>query len=159
MEPLLLGPRTASTPDRVIVDRLSYRFASPKRGDVIVFSTAQIPGIEFQKQSGEVVFFCKRLVGMPGERIRIVEGRVYANGRPLGESDHIPKIAYTQSAGAPSGDQKEGREFQVGPDEYFVLGDNSPNSYDSRYWGCVPASAIHGKVTMIYYPLTRAGRL
>jgi len=159
MEPTLLGSRSASTPDHVIVDRLSYRFGPPRRGDVIVFSASQIAGIRDQLGGEKEVFYMKRLVGLPGERIRIADGKLFANGKLLGESDGIPEITYTEPAGTPSSARRDGQEFLVGPDEYFALGDNSPNSYDSRYWGCVPASAVYGKVTMIYYPFSRAARL
>jgi signal peptidase I len=160
MEPTLIGSRSASTPDHVIVDRLSYRVSPPKRGDLIVFATSQISGIQHPADStGEEVFYIKRLVGLPGERIRIAGGKLFADGRLLGESDGIPVITYTDPVGAPATAKREGQDFVIGPDEYFALGDNSANSFDSRYWGCVPATAIYGKVTMIYYPFSRAGRL
>jgi signal peptidase I len=160
MEPTLIGSRSASTPDHVIADRLSYRISPPKRGDLIVFATSQIAGIHHPADStGEEVFYIKRLVGLPGERIRIADGKIFADGRLLGESDGIPVITYTDPVGVPATAKREGQDFVIGPDEYFALGDNSPNSFDSRYWGCVPSTAIYGKVTMIYYPFSRAGRL
>ena len=160
MEPTLIGSRSGSTPDHVIVDRFSYRISPPKRGDLIVFATSQISGIQHPADStGEEVFYFKRLVGLPGERIRIADGKLFADGRLLGESDGIPAITYTDPVGVPTTAKREGQDFVIGPDEYFALGDNSPNSFDSRYWGCVPAAAIYGKVTMIYYPFSRAGRL
>lgn len=158
MEPTLLGSRPASTPDHVIVDRLSYRFGSPRRGDLIVFSASQI-GVIRQSEGEEEVFFFKRLVGLPGERIRIADGKVFADGRLLGESDGIPPFIYTAPVGGPSLARRDGQDFVVGPNEYFALGDNSPKSYDSRHFGGVPASDVYGKVTMIYYPFSRAGRL
>lgn len=142
-----------------MVDRLSYRFSAPKRGDLIVFNTTQIPGIRHSDQSAGTEFYIKRLVGLPGERIRIADGKLYANGRLLGASDGIPAFPYTDPAGSTSAVKREGKDFVVGPNEYFALGDNSENSYDSRYWGCVPASSIFGKITLIYYPFSRAGRL
>lgn len=96
---------------------------------------------------------------MPGERIRIADGKVYADGRPLGESDGVPTLSYSENAGGGSTAEREGANFIVGPKEYFVLGDNSAQSYDSRYWGGVPASAVYGKITMIYYPFSRMQRV
>lgn len=160
MEPTLIGARSTSTPDHVIVDRFSYHFSLPRRGDLVVFATSQISGIRHQAEnSGEEVFYAKRLVGLPGEKLRIADGKLFADGRPLGEADGIPAIIYTDQIGMPGTAKQEGSDFVIGPDEYFVLGDNSPNSFDSRYWGCVPASAIYGKVTTIYYPFSRAGRI
>ncbi len=162
MEPTLLGSRYAATPDHVIADGLSYRFSSPRRGDLIVFATSLIPDIQSSSTGTEKeVFFIKRLVGLPGERIRIDQGRVYTDGRLLANEDGIPSsLVYTEASSLVSSSAKrDGDTFVVGPDEYFVLGDNSANSFDSRYWGGVPVSAIYGKVTMIYYPFSRAGRV
>lgn len=159
MQPTLLGGRDNRTADHVFADRLSYRFGSPKRGDLMVFGTSQIPMLAMSHPSGEEVYFVKRLVGMPGERIRIADGKVYADGRLLGEKDGIPPIAYSSDLVHPSWANQEGADFIVGPNEYFVLGDNPPHSNDSRYWGCVPASAVYGKITMIYYPFERMRRI
>ncbi|MCU0749461.1 MAG: signal peptidase I, partial [Akkermansiaceae bacterium] len=161
MEPTLLGSRSAKTPDHVIVDRLSYRFSKPERGDLIVFYVSRIPALrKTPGMTDENTYFVKRLVGLPGERIRFADGRVFADGRPLGEADGIPlSIRYVEPEGLPSSVRREGADFLIGPNEYFVLGDNTGNSYDSRYWGCVPASEIHGKATLIYYPFGRVGRL
>jgi signal peptidase I len=160
MEPTLIGSRSASTPDRVIADRLSYSISPPRRGDLIVFATSHISGIPHPADgTGEEVFYIKRIVGLPGERIRIADGKLYADGRLLGEPDGIPAIAYTDPVGAPVTAKREGRDFVIGPEEYFALGDNSATSFDSRYWGGVPAAAIYGKVTMIFYPFSRAGRI
>jgi signal peptidase I len=160
MEPTLIGARSASTPDHVIVDRIGYRLGSPQRGDLIVFATSGISGIQHPADSGgDEVFYTMRLVGLPGERIRIADGKLFADGRLLGESDGIPAIHYTEQCGVSSTAKREGQDFVIGPDEYFALGDNSPNSFDSRFWGSVPTSAIYGKVTLIYYPFSRAGRI
>ena len=157
MLPTLRGARDAEVPDQVLVDRLRYQFSEPQRGDVIVFTTADIPTIP-PGPSGEPVFYVKRLVGLPGERITIVDGKLYANGRVLDERDGIPPVAYTMPLGMSSTANKDGDAFLVGEREYFVLGDNSDNSFDSRYWGCVPETNLYGKVTLIYYPLDRLGR-
>lgn len=163
MEPTLLGSKAGATPDHVMVDLLGYRFEAPERGDLIVFSTSQIPRIPKYNQSGREVdqeeFFVKRLVGLPGERIRISGGRIYADGRLLDERDGIPPFNYIEPPGNALEERREGQDYGVGPGEYFVLGDNPPNSSDSRYWGNVPAGSILGKVTLIYYPFNRVGRL
>lgn len=159
MEPTLLGPKQHSPPDHLIADRLSYRFSDPRRGDLIVFPASKVPGLANSGLPEREAFFVVRIVGMPGERIRIADGKVSANGRLLGESDGIPPLSYSESAGGASTTKREGADFVVGPKEYFVLGDNSAQSYDSRHWGCVPASAVYGKISMIYYPFERMRRI
>lgn len=159
MEPTLLGSKAGSSPDHVMVDLLSYRLGAPQRGDLIVFATSQISGIRKDQSNEGEVFFTKRLVGLPGERIRIAGGKIYANGRLLDERDGIPPFNYIEPSRDSSDARMEGQDYRVGEGEYFVLGDNPPNSFDSRYWGNVPANSILGKVTLIYYPFKRAGRL
>lgn len=162
MEPTLRGTTLGSTPDHLIVDRMTYRFTAPKRGDIIAFDASKIPGIQQSTKFAGETFFLKRIVGLPGERIRIEDGRILADGRLLDGKDGIPPLSYLdyeENIYLPSFSKRDGQDHLVGPEEYFVLGDHSANSYDSRYWGCVPAHAIHGKATTIYYPLGRAGRI
>ncbi len=159
MEPTLRGSDSPTGADHVIVDRLGYRLNTPQRGDILVFSTSRITALhKLTGNSGEN-FFIQRLVGMPGETIRIADGKVFANGKPLGEADGIPPFNYQNPRGFPSAVMKEGVDFVIGADEYFVLGDNTSNSLDSRYWACVPGSSVLGKATLIYYPFTRVGRV
>jgi signal peptidase I len=148
MEPTLQGD-SKGNPDQVIVDRLSYRFGTPKRGDLAVFSTAGIAGIP------ETTSFVKRVVGLPGEKIEIRDGHVFADGHQLDEKDGIPAISYVVPVRTQS--STNGGQYVVPDGAYFVLGDNSRNSYDSRYWGSVPRANIYGRVSRIYYPLSRAG--
>lgn len=150
MQPTLQGASTG-VPDQVFVDRISYRFSEPRRGDLVVFRTAGIDGID----AG--AFFVKRLVGLPGERIEIGDGRVLANGRALSERDGIPALNYTAPRGLPKLNLDDSYSYAVASDGYFVLGDNSAHSYDSRYWGSVPRENIDGRVARIYYPFSRLG--
>lgn len=152
MEPTLLGAREGNTPDHVVVDRLAYRFSKPRRGDLIVFGTSTVRGIPKYDHVGEN-YFVKRLVGLPGETIEIRDGALYADGRRLSEADGIPPIAYEARLGSTEGSAT----FKVGDQEYFTLGDHTSNSSDSRHWGNVPASALIGKITKIYYPFSRIG--
>lgn len=152
MEPTLLGAREGSTPDHVVVDRLAYRFSKPRRGDLIVFGTSMIQGIPDYGNVGET-YFVKRLVGLPGETIELHDGAVYADGKLLTEADGVPPIRYEPRLGSTSGSAT----FKVGDEEYFTLGDNTANSWDSRHWGNVPVSALIGKITKIYYPFSRIG--
>ena len=110
-----------------------------------------------EKESGMETHYVSRLLGLPGERIKIHGGKVYANDRELGEKDGVPPIHYIERAKDVSGAEDE-REYQVPEGEYFFLSDNPPNASDSRYWGFVPKRNIVGKVTLIYYPFNRIGR-
>jgi signal peptidase I len=114
----------------LIIQKLEYRFHSPERGDVIVFRSPQ----NVQKD------FIKRIIGLPGEEVQIQDGQVTINGQPLEE----PYVAVP--AGGNYGPQI------VGPDQYFVLGDNRNNSSDSRSWGMLPVANIIGKAWVSYWP-------
>ena len=156
MEPTLMGIREGSTPDHVFANRFIYRFSEPKRGDLVTFSTRGIAGIRLPP--GMEQFYVKRVIGLPGERIEIRGGAIHADGVRLGENDGIPPIEYVNlSPNFPHQAQKQDGAYVVGEDEYFVLGDNSLISADSRVWGNVPAENIDGKVTKIYWPPSRWG--
>jgi signal peptidase I len=158
MEPTLMGSKQGHTPDYMIVDRLTYRMAKPKRGDLVAFSTAEIPALS-KNGSDEKSYYVKRLVGLPGERIQIKDGAIIADGKRLGQAEGMPPIHYVMPPyNHPTSAEKAGDAFIVGTNAYFVLGDNVANSYDRRYWGCVPEACIFGKVSKIYYPFNRIGR-
>ncbi|MCK9429991.1 MAG: signal peptidase I [Candidatus Omnitrophica bacterium] len=112
----------------------------PKRGDVIVFVYP-----EDKKKD-----FIKRLVGLPGETVEIKGGSIYINDQPA--NDPIFKQIYYYNRGEFSA---EGQKIVVPADSYFVLGDNSVTSKDSRYWGFVPKESILGKALIVYWPLHR----
>lgn len=115
-------------------------FRHPKRGDVIVFIYP-----EDKKKD-----FIKRLVGLPGEVLEIKDGTIYINGQPV--LDPIFNQRYYYNRGPLV---QNGEKIVVPKDEYFVLGDNSASSKDSRYWGFVPKRNILGKALLIYWPLNR----
>lgn len=161
MSPTLLGADSKLGSDYVIVDRLSYRFSKPQRGDLLVFDSSEISGLEKYLGHGNERSFVMRIVGLPGEEITITENEILSDGMALGEERGIPSaINYVTSSGvARESVTKEKESYNVGSDEYFVLGDNSKHSLDSRFWGGVPQSSVIGKVTTIYYPFSRAGRI
>ncbi len=113
---------------------------APRRGDVVVFVYP-----EDRKKD-----FIKRLVGLPGETIEIKGGSIYINERIAEEP--IFKQIYYYNRGEYSA---EGQKIVVPKDCYFVLGDNSASSKDSRYWGFVPKEDLLGKAMVIYWPLDR----
>ena len=118
----------------VIVNKVVYAISKPQRGDIIVF----IPPTDRHRD------FIKRLIGLPGEHVEIKQGLVFVNGIQLNEP-------YINGPGLYSGD------WRLGPDEYFVLGDNRPNSSDSHQWGPVHGENIVGKAWVSYWPLDRVG--
>lgn len=113
----------------------------PKRGDIIVFKSP-----EDKKKD-----FVKRLIALGGETVEIRDGKIYINGRVV---DDVPAIKARSYYNA--GDYgQEGQVINVPPDSYYVLGDNSGSSRDSRYWGFMPKKNLIGKVIFIYWPLHR----
>ncbi len=112
----------------VLINRLVYKLHAVERGDVIVF-----------RRDGRRDYI-KRVIGLPGEMIEIRSGKVFVDGRYVPES-------YLKELGVYSMEPRS-----VGPNEYFVLGDNRNNSSDSHNWGTVPSSALDGKAWVIYWP-------
>lgn len=131
----------AGTSDRIIANRFIYHFTSPKRGDIVVFTTP--PAAErFCKIGGTYV---KRIIGLPGETVELRAGRVLIDRIPLAEP-------YIQP-GRQAVDDVPPTTIPHGT--YFVLGDNRRLSCDSRLWGSVPRDNIIGKAFMRYWPLRR----
>ncbi len=112
----------------VIVNRAVYHLHPPQRGDIIVF------------QRDGTREFIKRVIGLPGDTVEIRDGRVYVNGVALDEPYIAQAPAYTMEPRT------------IGPNEYFVLGDNRNNSSDSHNWGQVAFNTIDGKAWVTYWP-------
>ncbi len=134
MEPTLLSE------DKVIVNKLSYKFGSVQRGDLVVFHSP----VERQKD------LVKRAVGLPGDSIKLTEnGEVFINSILL-EEEYIAldaNIVYSNET------------FELSSGEYFVMGDNRNNSLDSRYFGPIRQENIFGKLVVIYWPPHRIKRI
>jgi signal peptidase I len=113
----------------LIISKIVYKLHAPQRGDIIVFHHPQDPTRDL----------IKRIVGLPGEEVEILNGQVHINGEALEEP-------YVTNWGGRTSRQ------QLGPDEYFVLGDNRPNSDDSRSWGGLAREMIVGKAWLAYWP-------
>ncbi len=128
----------------IFTDKLSYRLGTPQRGDVVVFQSPKNADIDF----------IKRIIGLPGERVRIAEGKVYINDELLNESDYLAPTVYT----GPESYLAENRDMVVPDGKYFVMGDNRSGSSDSRDFGPVLPSEFIGKVFFRYYPFDRFGK-
>lgn len=126
--------------DRLIVDKISYDFTSPQRGDIIVFNPTNILKEQHFNEA-----FIKRVIGLPGDKVEVKNGRVYVNGFPLQEKYIEAKPEYQWGP------------VLVPPNSYLVLGDNRNNSYDSHYWGFVPRDKIVGRALLRFWPLNRIG--
>ncbi|HYR22528.1 MAG TPA: signal peptidase I [Chthoniobacterales bacterium] len=145
---------TISPGDYIFVSRSAYWFHPPKRGDIVVFKTSGIAQIGTDP-SGKEIMHDKRVVGLPGDRIEILDPEIRINGVEMkfGDQAHPIEYRYRNKGSAVFAG---GKETYVVPDgQYFVLGDNSANSFDSRYFGSVPRDAIYGKVVKIYWPWNR----
>ena len=127
--------------DRILVNKFLYRFRSPARGDIIVFRYPDEPRRPF----------IKRLAAMGGDTVELREGRVFVNGQSL-DGKGIFRVNHYYSQG-PYGQERQ--VIQVPPDSFYVLGDNSSSSHDSRFWGFVPRRLLIGKAMCIFWPFTR----
>jgi signal peptidase I len=167
MQPTLMGVRQNAvgqriSGDRIFVEKLSYRFHPPCRGDIIVFRTDSIPALPTPMRGH---YYVRRVVGLPGERVSIQPPYVLINGEKLLEPAIFKRIAdgvdgfsgYSLARSFPSLLSKPSDELHIPAGGYFVLGDNSDYSLDSRYWGTVPVGDIIGRVISIYWPVQRIG--
>jgi len=139
--------------DRIFVNKFLYGaripftgirlpgIREPKRGDIIVFKSP----VEKNK------YLVKRLVALPGDAVEIRDHHIWINGRPLEEPLSIKAITYYNKGEY----GREGQKFKVPRKSFYVLGDNSLNSVDSRYWGFVPEENLAGKVFLIHWPVRR----
>ncbi len=168
--------------DHLFVDRVSFNFRTPQRGEVIVFDTHGITNLPFDQQN---TFYIKRLIGLGGDTLTIKKdhlllgspqgnvpvGHVVVSGIPIsaasphfqnlysfdGANPHQEIIPYKDNHYFGHGMLERlspGREFHVPPGNYFVMGDNTMNSSDSRYWGEFSQEKVIGKSFFVYWPLT-----
>jgi signal peptidase I len=152
---------------RVLVDRVSYRFSNPSRGDIVVFKppagadTNQC-GIPTEPEDGHPCQketptksksnFIKRVVGLPGDRLKVVNNHVFIDGKPQNEPFVAKNTPCTNLCNLRS-------EITIPPGHFFMMGDNRGQSADSREWGPVPKKWIIGHAFFTYWPPGRLGTL
>jgi signal peptidase I len=185
------------TGDQVFVDKFSYNFVKPHRGDVFVFRTNNILGIREDPETG-APFYIKRLAGLPGDTLRIDPPRLFINDKPAeeiaygfrrvieakppyrgysegplnireletqleetrSEKERAKKAGFNDRATQFENSEQQLLErlesmkakLTVPPHGYFAMGDNSYNSYDSRWWGPVPEENLVGRGLLVYWP-------
>jgi len=155
---------TLQTGDCVVLDRITYHVREPERGEVIAFRfnpnspESLTRGSNFFVRAmdlmGEIMhvthentdYYVKRVIGLPGDHVEMRSGVIYINGQLLEEQYSV--IRDTTDA-----------SFDVPENSVLVLGDNRPDSCDSRFWGFVPYDSIVGRAVAIYWPLSRAGSI
>jgi signal peptidase I len=155
---------TLEVGQRVLVDRVSFRFGEPDRGDVVVFKppagadqnrcAVRHPSDQACPRSTRErsdTNFIKRVVAVPGDRLKVIEGSVYINGERQ-EEDFARISPECGTCNLP-------REITVPKGQYYMMGDNRGESADSRVWGPVPKKWIIGKAFMTYWPPGRIGLL
>ena len=131
--------------DRILVNKFIYRFKKPQRGDVVVFRYPEDPKKDF----------IKRLIAKPGETVQIIDGNIWIDGKLIEEPQQVRSIYYYNQGSY----GRAAKKISVPDDCYYVLGDNSSSSRDSRYWGFVKQKDILGKALVIYWPLTRLRKI
>ena len=157
--------------DFVFVNRWEWNFCHPKRGEVMVFSTTGIASLQ------QGTHYIKRMMGLPNETLQVKAPNLLVNGSPVTEPERVGQIARREKhapwapayAGFNPASQRysdqslasESDVVKLGGSQYYAMGDNSFNSFDSRYWGPVPEHNLLGPATVVYWPFTspRFGRI
>jgi signal peptidase I len=138
---------TLNNGEYVLISRLSYKLGDFQRGDIIVFRPPMYPDAPFWQRifglpiDDDYEDYIKRIIGLPGETVRIDNGAVYINGLKLTESYIAAPPDYSNEWTVPEG-------------QLFVLGDNRNNSADSHAWGFLPEKNVLGKALVVYWPFT-----
>jgi signal peptidase I len=155
---------TLAIGQRVLVDRVSFRFGDPDRGDIVVFKPPagaddNVCGVRHSSESAcprptsrrSDTNFIKRVVGVGGDRLKVIDGRVYLNGRRQKES-YIRPDSGCGICNLP-------REITIPKGHFFMMGDNRGESADSREWGPIPEKWMIGQAFATYWPPRKIGTL
>jgi signal peptidase I len=140
-ESFSMAPTLPACSGRELAESITYRFRSPRRGEIVAIHSRDLVGANVTPDSNEhQATLTKRVVGVPGDTVSAERGYVYVNGK---QADSIRTLPFPT--------------VRLGHDQYFVLGDNRSASQDSRVFGPVPRAAIFARVVLIFWPLSRLG--
>jgi signal peptidase I len=149
---------TLKVDDHLVIEKISYYFRAPERGDVVVFNPTKT-----LKAQGFHDALIKRVIGVPGDRVEIKNGGVYVNYQRLSESyvaNREPTLIETCNGQDSNGKSPFLSQPAIIPkDSILVLGDHRINSYDGRCWGLVSKKDVVGRATFRYWPISRTGTL
>jgi signal peptidase I len=134
-----------------MMEGISYLSRQPRRGDIVVFRTDGIASLS----PGTI--YLKRVTGESGDHVKFSGGKLFVNDKQVSLSNAVGEIVYDLPEGAASLSPQTDVTVPIGC--YFVVGDNSTNSFDSRFWGSVPRRNIIGRVGFCYWPSGRIGRV
>lgn len=147
--------------DCVVAERVTYRFKKPKRGDIIMFSTSGISNPLVRPDT----FYIKRIAGLPGETIEIDPPNLIVNGNVVHEPPIFAEIAsrsngflYAHTVTPKPVLSSREDKIILGDNEYLTLGDNTAKNLDGRYYGPIKGDQIIGRISRIYWPLSRIGK-
>jgi signal peptidase I len=162
----VLANYITQTGDKVLVDKVTYNFRPPHRGEVFIFTTASIPGLDHERgpdQEGSEDFI-KRCVGLAGDRVEVKPPMLYVNGklaegspafaREFAQIDNYPGYTLVDFGQSTGSTDNNTQLYYVPADCYWAMGDNSPYSKDSRYWGGVPRQNLIGRGYFVFWPFT-----
>jgi len=129
----------------ILTDKISYRFDKPRRGDIIVFKAPVDPNFDY----------IKRIIGLPGESIQIKGGKIIIKNTTHPKGFVLEEPYKINGSDQPGTLLEDNREFKISEDNYFVLGDNRNQSFDSREWGELSRKNIIGKTWLRYWPISK----
>jgi signal peptidase I len=135
--------------DHIAMEGFTFLSRQPRRGDIVVFKTDGIPSLR------SATLYIKRVAGEPGDHVRISQGKLFVNEKQVSLSNEMGEIVYHLPPNSASFSPKT--DVTVPSGCYFVLGDNSTNSLDSRFFGSLPRGNIIGRILFCYWPPRRSG--
>lgn len=138
---------TLQTGEYLLTEKIAYRWRAPERGEIVVFRAPSTACI------GTGCDYIKRVIALPGETVKVANGKFYVNDQELDESAYLATTVTTNPGAYTAGE----KEITLGEDQYFVSGDNRANSADSRYWGPITKKSIIGRAFVSYWPVATIG--